>query len=80
MGAKGSLMVDKGGHRNFMDAFLNREVVDAIGAGDSFNSGFIASAVETTYGKDMSFDQAIAHGFPAAVALVELDFMSFLVR
>lgn len=46
MGAKGSLMVDKGGHRNFMDAFLNREVVDAIGAGDSFNSGFIASMVK----------------------------------
>ena len=39
-GSKGSLLVRKDGSRKQLDAFLNKEVVDAIGAGDSFNSGF----------------------------------------
>ena len=29
----------------FLASFLNKEVVDAIGAGDSFNSGFISAFV-----------------------------------
>ncbi len=45
MGSKGSLMVRKDGSRNFAPSFLNRDVVDAIGAGDSFNSGFISAFV-----------------------------------
>ena len=45
-GSKGSLLVRKDGTRTFLPAFLNREVVDAIGAGDSFNSGFISAFVK----------------------------------
>ena len=45
MGSKGSLLVRKDGSRNFAPSFLNKEVVDAIGAGDSFNSGFISAFV-----------------------------------
>ena len=45
-GSKGSILVRKDGTRTFLPAFLNREVVDAIGAGDSFNSGFISAFVK----------------------------------
>ena len=45
-GSRGSLLVRKDGTRTFLPAFLNREVVDAIGAGDSFNSGFISAFVK----------------------------------
>lgn len=45
MGSKGSLLVKKDGSRNFLPSFLNKDVVDAIGAGDSFNSGFISAFV-----------------------------------
>ena len=45
-GSRGSLLVHKDGRRNFLPAFLNREVVDAIGAGDSFNSGFVSAFVK----------------------------------
>ena len=45
MGSKGSLLVRKDGTRNFLASFLNKDVVDAIGAGDSFNSGFISAFV-----------------------------------
>jgi len=45
-GAKGSLLVKKDGTRNFLPAFLNKEVVDCIGAGDSFNSGFVSAFVK----------------------------------
>ena len=44
-GSKGSLLVRKDGSRKLLDAFLNTEVVDAIGAGDSFNSGFVSAFV-----------------------------------
>ena len=40
-GNKGSLLLQKDGTTHFLNSFLNSEVVDAIGAGDSFNSGFI---------------------------------------
>ena len=43
MGSKGSLLVKKDGSRHFLASFLNKKVVDAIGAGDSFNSGFISA-------------------------------------
>ena len=46
MGSKGSLLVEKDGSRKVLPAFLNKEVVDAIGAGDSFNSGFISAFVK----------------------------------
>jgi sugar/nucleoside kinase (ribokinase family) len=40
MGSKGSLLVNNG--RNIIrDPYLNNNIVDAIGAGDSFNAGFI---------------------------------------
>ena len=45
MGSKGSLLVKKDGSRNLLPSFLNKDVVDAIGAGDSFNSGFISAFV-----------------------------------
>lgn len=44
-GSRGSLLVTKNGERTLLPAFLNRNVVDAIGAGDSFNSGFISAFV-----------------------------------
>jgi sugar/nucleoside kinase (ribokinase family) len=45
MGNQGSLGVLKG--KSYpCKPFLNREVVDAIGAGDSFNAGFIARFLE----------------------------------
>lgn len=40
-GNKGSLMLFSDGTSCSLDAFLNKDVVDAIGAGDSFNAGFI---------------------------------------
>jgi len=45
-GSKGSLLVGKDGSRKLLPAFLNSNVVDAIGAGDSFNSGFISAFVK----------------------------------
>lgn len=45
-GSKGSLLVWKTGKRVMLPAFLNRDVVDAIGAGDSFNAGFISAFVK----------------------------------
>ena len=45
-GSKGSLLVLKDGSRHFLPAFLNKQVVDAIGAGDSFNSGFVSAFVK----------------------------------
>lgn len=46
MGSKGSLLVRKDGSRHLLPSFLNRNVVDAIGAGDSFNSGFVSAYVK----------------------------------
>ena len=40
LGSKGS-MVSANGKSTFKKSFLNENVVDAIGAGDSFNAGFI---------------------------------------
>ena len=45
-GNKGSMMIRKDGSTHVLDAFLNRNVVDAIGAGDSFNAGFINQFVQ----------------------------------
>lgn len=45
-GSKGSLLVRKNGNMKLLPAFLNSDVVDAIGAGDSFNSGFISAFVK----------------------------------
>ena len=45
-GSGGSLLVKKDGSRVHLPAFLNRSVVDAIGAGDSFNAGFISAFVK----------------------------------
>ena len=41
-GSKGSILMRKGQPDRKQDALLNKNVVDCIGAGDSFNSGFIA--------------------------------------
>jgi len=45
-GSKGSLLIKKDGSRKLLPAFLNKNVVDAIGAGDSFNSGFVSAFVK----------------------------------
>ena len=45
-GSKGSLLIKKDGSRKLLPAFLNKNVVDAIGAGDSFNSGFVSAYVK----------------------------------
>ncbi len=45
-GNKGSLLLVKDGTNHFLESFLNTQVVDAIGAGDSFNSGFIYQFVK----------------------------------
>lgn len=45
MGNKGSLSWDKYKTRS-IGAFLNKEVVDSIGAGDSFNAGFISKYIQ----------------------------------
>jgi len=45
-GSEGSLLVKKDGTRKMLPAFLNKNVVDAIGAGDSFNSGFVSAFVK----------------------------------
>ena len=45
-GSKGSLLIKKDGSRKLLPAFLNKDVVDAIGAGDSFNSGFVSAFVK----------------------------------
>ena len=45
-GSKGSLLVRKDGTMKLLPAYLNTDVVDAIGAGDSFNSGFISAFVK----------------------------------
>jgi sugar/nucleoside kinase (ribokinase family) len=57
MGSKGSLVVTKDGEKN-LPAMLNRNVVDAIGAGDSFNSGFITAFVQ---GKDLEYCQFLGN-------------------
>ena len=44
-GSKGSIMVSDG-VRRAVPALLNPEPVDCIGAGDSFNAGFVAAFVK----------------------------------
>lgn len=57
MGSKGSTVVTKEGEK-FLPAMLNSNVVDAIGAGDSFNSGFITAFVQ---GKDLEYCQYLGN-------------------
>ena len=45
-GSDGSMLVRKDGSRRILPAFLNKNVVDCIGAGDSFNSGFITAFIK----------------------------------
>lgn len=45
-GSRGSLLVRRDGSVHVLDACLNRHVVDAIGAGDSFNAGFVRCFVQ----------------------------------
>ncbi|MBU0476242.1 MAG: carbohydrate kinase family protein [Bacteroidetes bacterium] len=45
MGINGSLSMTNG-KRKKVDPFLNNDVVDAIGAGDSFNAGFISKYIQ----------------------------------
>lgn len=57
MGTRGSLLVTKAG-RHLLPAMLNESVVDAIGAGDSFDAGFISAYVS---GKDLESCQRIGN-------------------
>lgn len=45
-GSRGSLLMQKGEADHMQAALLNDHVVDCIGAGDSFNSGFISQLVQ----------------------------------
>lgn len=45
-GSRGSILVKKDGEVSEMPSFLNSHVVDSIGAGDSFNAGFIYGYVK----------------------------------
>ena len=45
-GSRGSLLIRKDGSRVELPAFLNSNVVDAIGAGDSCNAGFVTAFVK----------------------------------
>lgn len=45
-GSRGSLLMQKGKDDMQLPAFLNQHVVDCIGAGDSFNAGFITRFVK----------------------------------
>jgi sugar/nucleoside kinase (ribokinase family) len=45
LGSAGSVCMSEG-KITHMDPFLNEEVVDAIGAGDSFNAGFISKYIQ----------------------------------
>jgi len=45
-GSDGSILIRKDGSRKVLPAFLNKNVVDCIGAGDSFNSGFITAFIK----------------------------------
>src|SRR5690554_426521 len=45
-GRKGSILLQKGVEPVEIDACLNDQVIDAIGAGDSFNAGFIHAFVK----------------------------------
>lgn len=45
-GSKGSILVGRDGTRKVLPAFINRDVVDAIGAGDSCNAGFVSAFVK----------------------------------
>lgn len=45
-GNQGSLLIKKDGTMNLLKPYLNTNVVDAIGAGDSFNAGFISRFVK----------------------------------
>ena len=57
MGTRGSLVVTREGSRH-MPAMLNKSVVDAIGAGDSFDAGFIAAYVS---GKPLDVCQRVGN-------------------
>lgn len=45
-GSRGAILVKKDGEVSEMPSFLNSHVVDSIGAGDSFNAGFIYGYVK----------------------------------
>lgn len=45
-GSDGSWLIRKDGSRVHLPAYLNKDVVDAIGAGDSCNAGFVSAFVK----------------------------------
>lgn len=57
LGSKGSLLVNDG-KQILKKSFLNKNVVDAIGAGDSFNAGFIFKFIN---GSDITECQTFAN-------------------
>ena len=44
-GSKGSVMITRGGNSRMIPALLNDSPIDCIGAGDSFNAGFVSAFV-----------------------------------
>jgi len=57
MGTKGSILMTKDSTKA-IPAMLNKNVVDAIGAGDSFDAGFISAYVQ---GKDLEYCQYLGN-------------------
>lgn len=57
-GSRGSLLIRKDGTITRMEPFLNRTVVDTVGAGDSFNAGFIYGYVN---GRELSECQRLGN-------------------
>jgi sugar/nucleoside kinase (ribokinase family) len=79
MGNQGSLLITKENKPLMLPAFLNNDVVDAIGAGDSFNAGFISKFVEGAslpecqrFGNLMGAINTTAAGGTSAFATKEL--------
>lgn len=61
LGAEGALVVEPGGHETFVPSFPT-DVVDTVGAGDTFMAGFLAGHI----GQQLDLEAALTRGVAAA--------------